>query len=571
MQKDKQGNIIFGLNGGSVAMWDCRKNTFIPCADISFPRKKRLLYIYALYVNDDGNRCWAATQAGLYEFDLLRHVYTGKFASSGKLPNLCLSVAPYNDSLLLAGFLNKGLFWVNKKTGSLHPFFTGKNAFSQSVQSIYKDAQGNVWFASNYSLYKFDSAQNKLISFYINRGSLNSVFGYKFCALHSGKFIIPTSTELLSFHPDSLLNANKRTLYAGITGIKIFDKPLDDSLINGNNKPIILNHLQNFITIEFASFTYPNNGQVKYRYRLQGIDRDWVQANNSASANYTNLSPGKYTFYVTASSGAQESKPASISFIIQPPFWQTWWFIAAGAGILLAGVWLLVRNRIKQLQAKNRLKQQIAETEMRALQAQMNPHFIFNCLNAIDNLIQTSQRDKASVYLTRFAKLIRSILNSTQHNEVSFESDLESLKLYLQMEQFRCSNSFEYSFSIDEKLLQDIYTVLPMCIQPFLENAINHGLMHKQGGEKKLKIAIQLIGEDIFYTITDTGIGREAAAAINQRNKPYHISSGIRIAIERINLYNHSGQPDSVRITDILDENNQVAGTRVEERIATSS
>ncbi|MDR0792686.1 MAG: histidine kinase [Chitinophagaceae bacterium] len=568
MQKDKQGNIIFGLQGGAIAMWDCRKNIFIPCADSSFLIKNKPLYISTIYVNDDGNRCRVATSKGLYEFDLHLHAYTGKFTSPSKLPNVCFSISPYNDSLLLTGFLNKGLFLLNKKNDSLYPFFNNGNTFSQSVHGIYKDAQGNVWFTSNYSLYKFDATQNKLIPFQIKQGSLNSEFLNKFYTLHSGKYITFTSTELFSFYPDSLLNANKRIPYASITGLRIFDQPLDDSLIAGNSSPIMLNYRQNFITLQFASFIYPNDDPAKYKYRLQGIDPGWVETNNYANASYTNLSPGKYSFYAMVS--GQQEKPAVITFIIQPPFWQTWWFRTFYIGTLLALCWWAIRARIKHIQLNSLLKQQIAETEMRALQAQMNPHFIFNCLNAIDNLIQTNQKNKASVYLTRFAKLIRSILNSAQHNEVPFEADMESLKLYLQMEQLRCSNSFEYSFSVDEKLLQDCYTVLPMGIQPFLENAINHGLMHKKEGEKKLQITIQSIGNDILYTITDTGIGREAAGVINRHNKPEHISSGIRIAIDRINLYNHSEQSDSVRITDITDNNNRVTGTCVEVRIATS-
>jgi len=157
---------------------------------------------------------------------------------------------------------------------------------------------------------------------------------------------------------------------------------------------------------------------------------------------------------------------------------------------------------------------------MHALRAQMNPHFIFNCLSAIDNLIQTNQADKATTCLSRFAKLIRGVLDSSKNNLVPFQKDFETLKLYLEMQQFRCNNKFSYQLNINDELLNGDYKVPPLIIQPFVENAIHHGLLNKQHGDRHLHISADINDDHIIYSVVDNGIGRKNAAIIKERNRP---------------------------------------------------
>ena len=227
---------------------------------------------------------------------------------------------------------------------------------------------------------------------------------------------------------------------------------------------------------------------------------------------------------------------------------------------------LLVRRRINVIRHESGMKQKIAETEMMALRAQMNPHFIFNCLSAIDNLIQTNQQDKATTYLARFGKLIRSVLDSSKNNLVPFHRDFETVRLYLQLEQFRSNNKFSYEIKADPELLNNDYNVPPLIVQPFLENAIHHGLLNKQTLDRKLDIAVQLKDDHILYTITDNGIGRQNAAAIKALNRPEHLSYGIQIIKERVRLHNRSKLTDDIIITD-MENNGQVEGTKVAVRI----
>ncbi|HEU5164963.1 MAG TPA: histidine kinase, partial [Chitinophagaceae bacterium] len=250
--------------------------------------------------------------------------------------------------------------------------------------------------------------------------------------------------------------------------------------------------------------------------------------------------------------------------------------IAGSIALLLISV-LIVRNTIlrrKNEQLRNKheqsgLKRKAMELEMRALRAQMNPHFIFNCLSAIDNLIQTKQSDKATSYLARFAKLIRSVLDSSKNNLVPFQMDLETIQLYLEMEKFRCNDKFLYEINVEPALLHGDFKVPPLIVQPFLENAIHHGLLNKKENNRQLQLKINLCDEFIVYSILDNGIGREKAAEFKERNKPEHQSYGIAITRERIHLHNQNGIDDDLVITD-LEKEGVPSGTKAVVRINSS-
>ena len=243
--------------------------------------------------------------------------------------------------------------------------------------------------------------------------------------------------------------------------------------------------------------------------------------------------------------------------------------LLTGFVLLLLFSFLVVRNillkrkneKLRNEQAQLALKRKALELEMQALRAQMNPHFIFNCLSAIDNLIQTNQPDKATSCLSSFAKLIRSVLDSSKNNVVPFQKDFETLQLYLQMEQFRCNNKFNYQLHADPELLNGDYKIPPLIIQPFIENAIHHGLLNKQDNNRQLQVEAQLKDEHIIYSIIDNGIGRKKAAILKGLNRPGQQSYGIDITRERIQLHNKNDLTQNLFITD-LEQEGIAAGTK---------
>ena len=244
-------------------------------------------------------------------------------------------------------------------------------------------------------------------------------------------------------------------------------------------------------------------------------------------------------------------------------------FILAILFSIVIGSNLILKRKNEKLrneQEQTALKQKTLELEMQALRAQMNPHFIFNCLSAIDNLIQTNQPDKATTCLSRFARLVRGVLDSSKNNLVPFEKDFETMKLYLEMEKFRCNNKFNYDLQADEELLHGDFKVPPLIIQPFIENAIHHGLLNKLDGNRQLMVNARLEDEHIIYSITDNGIGRKKADAIKQMNKPEQQSYGLEITRERIQLHNRDERATDLVISD-LEEAGMPAGTKAVVRI----
>jgi len=219
-------------------------------------------------------------------------------------------------------------------------------------------------------------------------------------------------------------------------------------------------------------------------------------------------------------------------------------------------IYLSIQSKKKRIESV--LKQKIAETEMAALKAQMNPHFIFNCINSIDAFIHSNDKYNATLYLNKFAKLLRNILDSSKQNTVSINKDIDTLKLYIELEELRHENKFKTTLHVDEELLSNDYKVPPLIIQPFVENAILHGLRNKYDNGGLLTIDIKKVNNRIQYTIADNGIGRQAAGKIMQ-NKESHY--GMQISFDRVKLFNKEDRT-AVEVADLYD-NNIPTGTKV--------
>ncbi|MBX9785503.1 MAG: histidine kinase [Chitinophagaceae bacterium] len=238
-------------------------------------------------------------------------------------------------------------------------------------------------------------------------------------------------------------------------------------------------------------------------------------------------------------------------------------FYLAGFLMLLTIFGIIFYQRIQ----KNKIKSEKikAELQTQVLRSQMNPHFIFNSLNSIENFIMQNDRRQASDYLNKFSKLIRSILESSRNDVVPLAKDMEVLKLYVELEQLRFNNKFSYHTHIDPQLLQGDYRVPSLLIQPYLENAIVHGVAHSNHEDLQLTVTAALEGEKIKYTIQDNGVGRKQSTEYNLQNKPKHKSVGLQITEDRIAHFNKTEQAaGAICFTDLTDENNEPAGTKVE-------
>lgn len=334
------------------------------------------------------------------------------------------------------------------------------------------------------------------------------------------------------------------------------------------NSVITAGYRNNRVQFEFAAPQFLSRKQTLYSYRLLGSQREeWTRPATDYRVSFANLRPADYRFEVRSLGyNEQWGPPAAVSFRISPPFYLSWWFITLAALVAAGTVLFSLRRRILTVRHQAELKHRIVQAEMDALRAQMNPHFIFNCLNGIDSLIQSNEKEKATSYLAKFARLIRAILEASKTPVVPCWKDLETLQLYLDLESARWDNKIDCRLTVSPEISQGDYKVPPLVVQPYVENAIHHGLMNKKESDKKLYIDVRVKDNEIQYTIEDNGIGRRKAAAYRMINGTTHRSFGMDITQNRIALLKGNGQ-NKVEITDLYDEHNQPAGTRVQVNI----
>lgn len=228
----------------------------------------------------------------------------------------------------------------------------------------------------------------------------------------------------------------------------------------------------------------------------------------------------------------------------------------------------ILRARTEEEKQKTQLElmhtiQRAAETELYALRAQMNPHFMFNSLNSINNFILKNDTEKASEYLTKFSQLMRMILDNSRQEWVLLENELKCLQLYIELEAVRLKNSFSYSINIDQRIKSSVMMVPPMIIQPYVENAIWHGLLHRDMPGGFLKLQVMQQNDMLYIQVEDNGVGREEAEKLKSRFASHKKSHGMKITAERLDIINKTYKTDiHVSVSDVKN-NGHVSGTKV--------
>ncbi|MGZ5135915.1 MAG: histidine kinase, partial [Flavitalea sp.] len=311
-------------------------------------------------------------------------------------------------------------------------------------------------------------------------------------------------------------------------------------------KRIRLKYHENKIDIFFAARGFSSSDTIAFAWKLDGYWDDWKEVPFSIldermnMAFFDPLPPGEYFFRlkVKKGSGRWLEKQVSLKIIIDPPFWQTWWFWTAIIVVMSTLIFTIVKWRVRAARKHEREKlkheKELLEMEARALRAQMNPHFIFNCLNSIKALIQNNEQQRSIDYLTTFSKLIRTLFQNSDKRQISLYDEIETCKLYTQLEAMRLNNKFRYRFDIDSNIDLKSVMVPALIIQPFIENAIWHGIVPKDEGN----ITVRIYGNNEVVTceVDDNGIGR----ALSRQNKPVtpvmHDSKGIHLSQARLNL-----------------------------------
>jgi len=557
IETDAGGDFYLGMQQGRIVKWEKATERFIP-----FENDRQVGHRAGIVLNifkDNERSLWAGCVNGLVEYDVQTYKRIGIYRPDGFAYSPCHGIIRFNDSLLVVGMENAGLQFFNERSRTFVQLAFSNQLNKSSVYAVRMDDQKNLWFTTDFGVTEFDPSNGDIITSYPAREIIRSPFQLpKFIAGANGKLFTASSTEIIGFDPAIMKRQAERQPSLVITGLQVSGTPVFiDSLI-ANSLPVRLDYDQNFINIEFANLQFGNLTADHYYYRMNGVDRDWVDGGARGTAEYTNLPPGNYLFEVTTGNPAMALQKTSIGISIKHPFWTAWWFRSISVLALLAAGAAIVKWYIGNIRREADLKQQIAQTEMMALRAQMNPHFIFNCLNSIDAMIQSNNKHDATVYLGKFARLIRNILDSSRQSTIAFSKDIETLRLYIDLERFRMANNFDVEIRIDDTLNSEDIKVPPLIIQPYVENAIQHGLRNLESGPGKLTIDIFRENGKLVYVIEDNGVGRAASAAPGRKHRSY----GLEMSLDRVRSFNRA-EDWPVQIVD-LEHDGKPAGTRVQ-------
>lgn len=463
----------------------------------------------------------------------------------------------FSAGILWVASVSKGIYGV--KQDKIVQHFSDKNGLNDNTMRYIK-SQGNTLVAcSNSFLYSLSFGEGRSeahISKYnitsgINPKDINAI------EIANSTVVLATNKGLVYF-PLSLQSINTVEPNIAITTITHGDSTLHFS------SSVELPYHNNNFKIYFSSAAFRSRGNFTYEYRLKGLGTAWIST--PASVNYavfSSIPPGDFLFEVRAvnESGVMSRNIASIGISVSIPVWQQWWFYLLVSLLSVGLVVLMYQFRIRYLTRKAALQNKLTASQLTALKAQMNPHFMYNALNSIQDLILQSDIKNTNYYLSRFSSLMRKVLDASGSNEITLNDEVEMLELYLELEKLRFGNDFTYTITVQE--LDKDETKLPsLILQLFVENAIKHGLLHKKG-EKKLSVEFLLHNNTLVCTVTDNGVGRVRSAEIKQRSVLTHQSFATKATEKRLELINSSRQKKiKLEVIDLM-EGEKALGTKV--------
>ena len=322
---------------------------------------------------------------------------------------------------------------------------------------------------------------------------------------------------------------------------------------------------QNRMEFQFVTNAFRHQGDLIYKYQLEGLSGNWQETTfENNSVKYSSLPHGDYTFKVKAiNENDISSEILMYNFSISQPFWKTWWFFLLFTFLGASSTILFFVMTTRRLKQRTELKNQIKSSEITAIKAQMNPHFMFNALNSVQDLIMQKDIRGSNIYLGKFADLMRKTLEISSENYIPLCEEVEILGLYLDLEKLRFGDEFtsviNCTFSSERRLELQVPAML---LQPYVENAIKHGLLHKSG-KKEVVISFFEHESRLICEIVDNGVGRKKTAEINQRREKSHRSFSTNANKKRIDLIREStGQDISLDIIDLY-EGDVAIGTKV--------
>lgn len=422
------------------------------------------------------------------------------------------------------------------------------------LRGIAEDNHQNVFFATTEGLHIYRKDTDQVVRLTQIDGLPSNYLVHSFYELNDEKIAIGIEEGLVVIDM-------KKALQTQLTG------RLEFTQINVNGKPRYLTsyHLElkkdeRDLELFFSDLSFLDAEKVLFRYKFSD-EKNWHELGNHPKLSLNHLQPGDYEIEIEARDNLQniQTKKLSITILAHPPFTKSNLFYGILITVVFAIIFLVNRYLWKRKEKEQRYLRRIKEAEMQTLRSQMNPHFLFNTLNSINSFIIQNKSETASAYLTTFSKLMRNILDNSKHEMISLQKELQTLKLYLELESARLEHSFDYEFIIDPNIDIEYMQIPPLIIQPFTENAIWHGLRNKPD-KGLLKVIVNELNEETLQIIVqDNGIGREASMKL-KKEQTQHKSYGIDITTERLKTLDTN---NSVIIRDLYNTDESSAGTLV--------
>ncbi len=530
-----------------TAIFDCHNLSLV----------KKIWYGRSTAVHYSGNYYYIATSQGLY---------------AGSHPNSLSFLGndiPESSSFILSMIGgDKGITWmatqehgiIGIRGKQLVAHFTRANGLSSNMcKAICLDGD-NLWIATDKGLNMINLLdKNYPVKTYTTADGLpfNNIDAVY---VRDHVIYIGSPAGLTLFHPEKFGESS-------VCGLKISDIVLGDSSMPLAPSYSVMFNKNNF-KISYTAISYRSAEDIIYYYRMNGLNNLW-DSTNQTTLEFPSLPAGNYKFELVAKNRfGVRSEPVTLSLVVNAPFWQKTWFMISILVIIAAAICWVTILRFRRLRRKEwekiRVQQKVNDLEQRVQRAQMNPHFIFNCLNSIQSYIINNDMDATNHYLTEFAQLIRQTLDNSDKRSISISNEIRYLENYLELEKMRFGQHFSFLIETDPAMhTNDIYIPV-MFLQPYVENSIHHGLRHKKDGQGFIRIWFSQDNRYFVCTIQDNGVGRKKAMEYKSRLGATHISKGTALNRERTNTLNeHSPEKMSIEILDLYDEQNEPTGTTV--------
>jgi sensor histidine kinase YesM len=501
--------------------------------------------------------------AGINELNLFRLQDTLLFPLNNiPVQNTIASDIQSVPGLTAITTFEQGVFlWSGKQNLN----FTVKNGLcDNSCKSICIDHENELWVTTSSGLnhiFRNDRTQpfsvehlsikNGLIS-----NDLNQLF-------HIKSLYYVTSSKGISVFSKALFQPSDAEPVMDIHDIEINHRP------HFEQQDLHLKAGEQHLKVTISAIDYRSFGNLNFRYKVDGLDSTWNYTSNQEIA-FEQLQPGRYQLIVQSVNSLNHisKNVKTLRFTVHPFWWQrTGVQLLLALAILALGFYVLYRYLQKRYLLKleqEKLLKQLSETELKAIKAQINPHFIFNTLNAIQFFISNNENDRAIIYLNLMSKLIRNTLDISNEISIPLHREIQYIQDYIALEALRFEeDEFEYSCSCDLPENETKQAFPTMVLQPLIENALRHGLKPKKTGKKILQVRFFKKEGYLVATVEDNGIGRKHAALLKSKSSIQHQSQGVNLSQSKLEIF-RSQEHRKVKLeTEDLFENDVPAGTRV--------